>query len=129
MKVGIIWSWTLTLVKLGIMETPIHGLTIYSLQMLYGSTIVQLVIFCKENLISASENLSMHTSVSFFVVNPRAYDSMFSQFVVYAFIKRNSIHTNPHICDLCPNQPFFSTIDMIIFHGTMVKMTCNHKNN
>jgi len=67
------------------------------------------VIFCEENLISLG-NLSIHMLVSFFVVNSKAYDSIFSQFVVYALIKRNSIHTNPHICNLCPNQPFFQLL-------------------
>jgi hypothetical protein len=111
------------------METPIRGLTIYSLQMLYGSTLVQSIIFCEENLIFALRNLSIHMSMLFFAINSRAYDSMFFQIVVYAFIKRNSIHTNPHICNLCPNQPFVSTIDMIIPHGARVKMICNHENN
>jgi hypothetical protein len=92
------------------MGTPIHELTIYSLKMLYGYTLIQSVIFCEKNLIFALGNLSIHMLMLFFVVNSRVYDSMFSQFVVYAFIKRNSIHTNPHICNLCPNQPFFQLL-------------------
>jgi hypothetical protein len=33
---------------------------------------------------------------------------------------RNFVHSNPHICDLCLNQPF-STIDATILHDTIVK--------
>jgi len=44
MNIKIVW--------IKIVETPIHGLTIYSLQMLYGSTLVQSIIFCDENPIS-----------------------------------------------------------------------------
>jgi hypothetical protein len=47
-------------------------------------TIVQLIIFCEENSISALRNLSIHMLVSFFVVNSRACDYVISQFVVYA---------------------------------------------
>ncbi len=74
------------LVELGIVETPTHGLTIYSLQMLYDSTLVQSVIFCEKNPIFALGNLSIHLLVSFFVANSQACDSMFSQFVVYALL-------------------------------------------
>jgi hypothetical protein len=44
------------LVESGIVETVIHGSTIYSLQMLYGSTLLQSVIFCEKNPISTLEN-------------------------------------------------------------------------
>jgi hypothetical protein len=55
-------------------NTTIHGLTIYSLQMLYGSTPLQLVIFCEENPISTLGNLSIHMLLSFFVANSKAYE-------------------------------------------------------
>ncbi len=54
--------------------------------MLYGSIIIQLMIFCEENLISALGNLSIHMLVSFLVANSRACDYMFSQLVVYALL-------------------------------------------
>jgi len=85
-QVGIIWFSTSILVELGIVETPIHGLTIYSFQILYGSTLVQLITFCDENPISILGNLSIHMLVSFFVNNSKACDSMFSQFVMYALL-------------------------------------------
>jgi len=66
--VGIIWSWSSILVESEIVETHIHGLTIYPLQMLYGSTLVQSVIFCEENLISTLENLSIHMLMSFLLL-------------------------------------------------------------
>jgi hypothetical protein len=44
------------LVESGIVETLIHGLTIYSLQMLYGSTPTQSVIFCEKTPIFTSGN-------------------------------------------------------------------------
>jgi hypothetical protein len=67
-------------------DTPIHGFTIFSLQMLYGSTSVQWIIFCDGNSIFALRNLSIHMLVSFYVANSKAYDYMFSQFVVYALL-------------------------------------------
>jgi hypothetical protein len=54
--------------------------------MLYDSTLVQSIIFCEENPILALGNLSIHMLVSFFVGNSKSYDSMFSQFVVYAIL-------------------------------------------
>jgi hypothetical protein len=36
------------LVESRIVETPTHGLAIYSLQMLYGSTSIQSIRFCKK---------------------------------------------------------------------------------
>jgi hypothetical protein len=78
-------------VELGLVETPIHGLTIYSLQMVYGSNPMQLVIFCEENSLSALESLSIHMLLSFFVANSKAYDSFFPQFVVYAYYYQNYI--------------------------------------
>jgi hypothetical protein len=86
------------------METPIHELTIYSLQMLYGSIQVQLIIFCEENPISTLENLSIHMLVSFFVANSRACDYMFSQFVVYALLLSKlyiNVFINKLICISC----------------------------
>jgi hypothetical protein len=67
--IGIIWSQTSILVESRIVETHVHGLTIYSLQMLYGSILVQLIIFYEENPISTLGYLSIHMLMSFFVVN------------------------------------------------------------
>jgi hypothetical protein len=47
-SVGMISSWRLILVESRIVETPTHGLAIYSLQMLYGSTSIQSIRFCKK---------------------------------------------------------------------------------
>jgi hypothetical protein len=71
------------------METPIHGLTIYSIQILYGSTPIQSIIFYDGNPIFALRNLSIHMLVSIFVVNGKGCDLMFSQFVVYALLLSN----------------------------------------
>jgi hypothetical protein len=92
------------LVESGIVGTPIHGLTIYSLQMFYGSTLVQSIIFCEENPISTLGNLSIHMLVSFFVYNSRTCDSMFSQFVVYALLLSKlyiNVFFNKLICISC----------------------------
>ncbi len=54
--------------------------------MLYGSTLIQSIIFCDGSSISTLRNVFIHMLVSFFVVNSKACDFMFSQFVVYALL-------------------------------------------
>jgi hypothetical protein len=72
--------------------------------MLYGSTLVQLVIFCEENPISALRNLSIHMSVSFFVANSGVCDYMFSHFLCMHYYYQNYIQMffiNKLICISC----------------------------
>jgi hypothetical protein len=100
-----IWSWTSILVELKIVETPIYGLTIYSLQTLYGFTLVQSIIFYEETHYLQWEIYpSICIYPSFFVVNSRACDFMFSQFVVYALLLSNlyiNFFLNKLICISC----------------------------
>jgi len=68
-----------------------YGLIIYSLQMLYGSTPIQLVTFCEGNPISTLGNLSIHMLVSFFVVNSRACDLCFRNLLCMHYYYQNYI--------------------------------------
>jgi hypothetical protein len=77
------------------MEAFIHWLTIYSIQILYSSTPIQSIIFYDGNPIFALRNLSIHMLVSIFVVNGKACNLMFSQFVVYALLLSNMC---VHVC-------------------------------
>jgi len=44
------------LIELGILDTPIHGLTTYSLEMFYCSTLIQSITIYKADPIFTSEN-------------------------------------------------------------------------
>jgi hypothetical protein len=47
---------------------------------------------------------------------------LFLHFYLNNIITWIFFHSNPQIYDLCPNQPFFFTIDLTILYGTIIKM-------
>jgi hypothetical protein len=84
--VGIILPLTLILFESWIVESLAHGLTTYSLLIFYGCTPIQWIAIYGGNPMSTLENLSIHTFVSFLIVNSNACDSMFTQLILCALL-------------------------------------------
>jgi hypothetical protein len=86
--VGIILPLTPILFESWIVESHAHGLTTYSLLVFYGCTPMQWITIYGGNPMSMLENLSIHTIVSFLIVNSNACDSMFTQLIICALLVR-----------------------------------------